>query len=190
MWSLHRPGRCSSWSGTSSARPLTPNLPGLTKNDFHSHLRLLKMRAICCGPSTAPPLQYRSLHTMTAHATTAPQIAVRTATALLGGYAFSWGFIAFGMALFFTLGMEFHDAESLASILGLLFFLGNFLWAFSARRLWPVWLVLFCMRAVIALAATLLQARLVAYGALSHVPEFPSFHDLAAHLVRPGAGLC
>jgi hypothetical protein len=98
---------------------------------------------------------------MTAQTITAPQIAARTATALLGGYAFSWGFIAFGMALFFTLGMEFHDAESLASILGLLFFLGNFLWAFSARRLWPVGLVLAGGGAAMALAATLLQARLV-----------------------------
>ncbi len=58
--------------------------------------------------------------------------------------------------------MEFHDAESLGSIIGLLLYLGAFLWAFSARRLWPVWLVLAGGGGVMTGLAILLQARIVA----------------------------
>ncbi|OGA80117.1 MAG: iron uptake protein [Burkholderiales bacterium RIFCSPHIGHO2_01_FULL_63_240] len=66
----------------------------------------------------------------------------RTAAALLGGYAFTWGFIALGMALLFSAGMDFHDAEHLSAILGFLVFLCAFLWAFAGRSLVRVWAVL------------------------------------------------
>lgn len=99
---------------------------------------------------------------MTVQALAAPQIAARISAALLGGYAFTWGLIAFVMAASYGAGMEFHDAESLASILGLLFYLVVFLWAFSARRLLPVWLVLAGGGAVMTGLAFLLQARIVA----------------------------
>lgn len=99
---------------------------------------------------------------MTAQALTAPRIAARIAAALLGGYAFTWGFIALVMAAAYGAGMEFHDSESLGSIIGLLLYLVVFLWAFSARRLWPVWLMLAGGGAVMTGLAFLLQARIVA----------------------------
>ena len=37
-------------------------------------------------------------------------IVSRTAAAVLGGYVFTWGVIAFATALLFAAGMEFHDA--------------------------------------------------------------------------------
>lgn len=70
------------------------------------------------------------------------QIAGRIGAAVLGGYAFTWGMIALGVAGLFAAGMEFHDAEHLCYIVGFLVFLVVFLWAFTARSLPRVWLVL------------------------------------------------
>lgn len=86
----------------------------------------------------------------------------RIAAALLGGYAFCWGLIALCVAGLYSLGMAFHDAESLGAILGFLAYLAAFLWAFGAARLLPVWCVLLGGGAAMAGLATLLQSRLMA----------------------------
>lgn len=88
-------------------------------------------------------------------------LVLRIAAAVLGGYAFTWGFIALGVAGLFAAGMEFHDAENLSSILGLLVFLVVFLWAFAARGLPRVWLVLAGGGALMAGAASLVQHALI-----------------------------
>lgn len=97
------------------------------------------------GPARAPRLQ----------------LAARVAAAVLGGYAFAWGFIAAGASLTFAAGLDFHDAEFLASTLGVLAFLVAFLWAFAARRLWVVWAVLLGGGALLAATGSLVQAALV-----------------------------
>ena len=89
------------------------------------------------------------------------RLAARAGAALLGGYAFAWGLIAAGIGLLFAAGMEFHDAEFLATLLGLLAFLAAFLWAFAARRTWLVWAVLVGGGALLAGIGSLVQARLV-----------------------------
>lgn len=89
------------------------------------------------------------------------QLSGRVAAAVLGGYAFAWGFIAACASLMFAAGMGFHDAEFLASLLGVLAFLVAFLWAFAARRLWVVWAVLAGGGAVLAAAGSLVQSSLV-----------------------------
>lgn len=85
----------------------------------------------------------------------------RIAAGVLGGYAFSWGFIALAMGLLFAARMEFHDAETLSTIVGLLLFLAVFLWAFTARSVKTVWLVLAGGGALMAGAASLVQSALV-----------------------------
>ncbi|MET0583193.1 MAG: iron uptake protein [Pseudoxanthomonas sp.] len=85
----------------------------------------------------------------------------RVAAALLGGFAFVWGFIAAGMSLLFAAGMEFHDAEFLATLLGVLVFLVALLCTFAARRLWLAWGVLLGGGALLAATASLVQATLV-----------------------------
>jgi hypothetical protein len=87
-------------------------------------------------------------------------IAVRIGAAVLGGYAFTWGFIALSVALLFAARMEFHDAETLATIVGLLLFVAAFLWAFAARSVAIVWTVLAGGGALMAGAATLVQRAL------------------------------
>ncbi|MFC4727250.1 iron uptake protein [Coralloluteibacterium thermophilus] len=89
------------------------------------------------------------------------RLAARVGAAVLGGYAFAWGFIAAGAALLFKAGMDFHDAEFLASVLGLLAFLGVFLWTFATRRLLLAWLLLAGGGGLMAAVASLVQASIV-----------------------------
>lgn len=84
-------------------------------------------------------------------------IVSRIAAGVLGGYAFTWGFIALGIGLLFAARMEFHDAEALGYILGFIVFLVAFLWAFSAASLHRVWLVLAGGGALMAAAAWAVQ---------------------------------
>ena len=81
----------------------------------------------------------------------------RTLAAVFGGYAFTWGLIAFGMAAMVAADMEFHDAEHLTAIIGFLVFLTIFLTAFAARNIGRVWLVLAGGAVVMASAAELIK---------------------------------
>jgi hypothetical protein len=86
----------------------------------------------------------------------------RIAAAALGGYAFCGGFIALGLALLYGAGLSFHDAEHLASIVGLLLFLGVFCWAFAARSLPKVWVILAGGSVLMSGGAALVQRALLA----------------------------
>jgi hypothetical protein len=88
-------------------------------------------------------------------------IVSRIAAGMLGGYAFTWGFIALGIGLLFAAGMPFHDAESLSYMLAFLIFLIAFLWAFAATSLARVWLVLAGGGALMTGAAWLVQRALI-----------------------------
>lgn len=72
----------------------------------------------------------------------ATEIILRIAAALLGGYAFVWSFVAFGISATSAAGVDFHEAETLFNLLAFALYLGLFLWAFAARRLMVVWVVL------------------------------------------------
>jgi hypothetical protein len=72
----------------------------------------------------------------------ATDIILRVAAALLGGYAFVWSFVAFGVSVTSAAGVDFHEAETFFNLLAFLLYLGLFLWAFAARRLAVVWAVL------------------------------------------------
>lgn len=88
-------------------------------------------------------------------------LALRAIAAVFLGYGFTWGFIALGTAGMFALGLPFHDAEQLSVILGFLIYLCAFLWAFAARSLARVWIVLAAGAALMAIAASLLQRALI-----------------------------
>lgn len=66
----------------------------------------------------------------------------RLAASLLGGYAFTWGFVTLGIALLMGAGLSYGDARTTAFLLAFLVFLVAFLWSFAARSLLRVWLVL------------------------------------------------
>ena len=88
-------------------------------------------------------------------------VLLRITAAVLGSYAFCWGFVALSMAGLFALGMSFHDAEHLCAMLAFLLYVAVFCWAFAARSLARVWAVLAGGAALMAGAASLLQATLV-----------------------------
>lgn len=83
------------------------------------------------------------------------------AASLLGGYAFTWGFTALGIAGLVAFGVEFHDAEAGAHILAFLVFLVAFLWTFTAVRLSRVWALLAGGGLLMTLLAALIQYSLL-----------------------------
>jgi hypothetical protein len=100
-----------------------------------------------------------------AHFTTSRgHVLAHAATAIIGGYVFSWGVVSFGIAGLFKAGLEFHDAEAVASMIGLLGFVGVFLWSFAARDVRPVAATLICGGTVMAGAATWVQSTTLSAG--------------------------
>lgn len=84
-------------------------------------------------------------------------LSARILLAVVGGYMFCWGIIALCAAATFPLGAEFHDGETLGSILALLVYPAAFLWTFAARSLWRAGAVLAGGGALMAAAASLIQ---------------------------------
>jgi hypothetical protein len=81
----------------------------------------------------------------------------RIGAALLGGYAFTWGFTALAIAGLVALGVDFHEAETGVLLFAFLVFLGFFLWAFAAASLARVWALLAGGGVLMTAAAWLLQ---------------------------------
>ncbi|MGS5089598.1 iron uptake protein [Hydrogenophaga sp. A37] len=69
-------------------------------------------------------------------------ITARVTAGIVGGYAFTWGFAAAGVAALVGLGVDYHDAEMGVLMLAFLVFLGLFLWSFAAASITRVWVVL------------------------------------------------
>ncbi|WP_119157863.1 iron uptake protein [Caldimonas tepidiphila] len=93
---------------------------------------------------------------------TTAHVTGRVAAAILGGYAFTWSFTAFGIAGLVALGWDYHEAETGVLMLAFLVFLGLFLWAFAAASLTRVWLVLAAGAVLMSAAASALQRSLIA----------------------------
>jgi hypothetical protein len=73
----------------------------------------------------------------------APRIVVsRIAAALLGGYAFVWGFTTLGIVLAMAAGATYGTAQTSVYLLAFVVFLAAFLWAFAARSVARVWAAL------------------------------------------------
>jgi hypothetical protein len=86
---------------------------------------------------------------------------LRIAAALFGGYAFTWGFTALGIASLVALGIDFHEAETGVLMLAFLVFLGVFLWAFATTSVIRVWTLLAGGGAAMLGAAWALQRALL-----------------------------
>lgn len=95
------------------------------------------------------------------HMQPAWSICLRVAAAIVGGYAFTWGFAALAIAALVAMGMGFHDAEAGAHMVAWLVFLVAFLWSFAAASLPRVGLVLIGGALLMAGIASGLQAILL-----------------------------
>lgn len=95
--------------------------------------------------------------------TTAPRFLIvsRVLAAVLGVYAFIWGVITLGMVGLSAIGVEFHSAEQSMLMLGLLLYVGLFIWVFAVKSLLRIWLVLGLGAALMLSAAWLLQPLLL-----------------------------
>jgi hypothetical protein len=69
-------------------------------------------------------------------------VASRIAAALLGGYAFVWGFTTLCIVVGMVAGATFGNTQTLAYLLAFLVFPVAFLWAFATRSLARAWVVL------------------------------------------------
>lgn len=84
-------------------------------------------------------------------------LVARIAAALLGGYAFTWGFTGLGIVGLVALGVDFHEAETAMLLLAFLVFLGMFLWVFAAANMVRVWALLVGGAVLMTSAAWALQ---------------------------------
>jgi len=85
----------------------------------------------------------------------------RIAAALLGGWAWTWGFAALGITLLVALGQPYQEAHTAVMLLAFLVFLAAFCWSFAAASLLRVWLALAGGGGAMTSLAWLLQARLI-----------------------------
>jgi hypothetical protein len=69
-------------------------------------------------------------------------VVLRITAAVFGGYAFTWGFTTLGIALGLAGGMRYAQAQTLMYLLAFLVYLVAFCWAFAARSMGRVYLVL------------------------------------------------
>lgn len=83
------------------------------------------------------------------------------AASVLGGYAFTWGFAALGIAGLVALGVDFHTAETGVLILAFVVFLAAFIWSFSVPKLSRVWAFLVGGGATMTALAWLIQKMLL-----------------------------
>ena len=93
--------------------------------------------------------------------TNAAQVVNRVAASLFGGYAFTWGFTALGIAGLVALGADFHDAEKGVLLLAFLVFLAIFLWAYAAPSVVRVWVLFAGGGALMTAGAWLIQSLLL-----------------------------
>lgn len=69
-------------------------------------------------------------------------IVSRVGAAILGSYVLAWGFTALGSMLLVRSGVARSEAVMSATMLAFVVYLIAALWAFAARRVGYVWLVL------------------------------------------------
>lgn len=89
------------------------------------------------------------------------QVLGRVLAALLGGWAFVWGFCALWITVAVAAGSSYAGAHRAAMLLAFLLFLVLFCWSFAARGLLRVWGWLAGGAATMTALAWLLQRSLV-----------------------------
>lgn len=75
-------------------------------------------------------------------ATSKLQVTSRVAASVLGGYAFTWGFVSLVIVSLVAAGMRYVEAQTLACLLAFLVFLTCFCWSYAASSAARVWVVL------------------------------------------------
>jgi hypothetical protein len=87
-------------------------------------------------------------------------VASRIAAALIGGWAFTWGFVTLAIAGLVALGQPYNEAHTAAMLPAFLVYLVALCWAVAAARLARVWAVLAGGAVLMTGAAFVLQHNL------------------------------
>jgi hypothetical protein len=98
---------------------------------------------------------------LTAAALTPLRTVSRIAAALVGGWAFTWGFVSLAITGLVALGQPYNEAHTAAMLLAFIVFLVALCWVFAAVSLARVWVVLAGGAALMTSAAWLLQRGLI-----------------------------
>jgi hypothetical protein len=106
-------------------------------------------------------LEFEPASRRAAPACTGVLITSRIAAAVLGGWAFTWGFVSITITGLVSLGQPYTEAHTAAMLLAFVVFLVALCWAFSGRSLWRVWAVLGGGALSMTVAAWLLQRGLL-----------------------------
>ncbi|MEH6539431.1 hypothetical protein [Halopseudomonas sp.] len=85
----------------------------------------------------------------------------RVFAAIFAVFAFIWGVVSLGVVSLSAIGVDFHSAEQSMLMLGLLLYVGLFIWVFAVKSLLRIWLVLGLGAALMLSAAWLLQPLLL-----------------------------
>jgi hypothetical protein len=92
---------------------------------------------------------------------TATRILLRVAASVVGGWAFTWGFVSIVVTGLVALGQPYAEASTTAMLLAFIVFLVTFCWAIATTSLARVWAVLAGGAALMTGAAWLLQRSLI-----------------------------
>jgi hypothetical protein len=92
---------------------------------------------------------------------TPPHIVSRVAAAVVGGWAFTWGFVSLIITGLIAFGQPYNEASTTAMLLAFIVFLVVFCWAIAAASLTRVWAVLGGGAALMTGAAWVLQRGLL-----------------------------
>jgi hypothetical protein len=92
---------------------------------------------------------------------TATRIVSRVAACVVGGWAFTWGFVSVVITGLVALGQPYHEASTAAMLLAFIVFLVALCWAIATASLARVWAVLAGGAALMTGAAWLLQRSLI-----------------------------
>jgi hypothetical protein len=90
-----------------------------------------------------------------------PTVLLRIAAALVGGWAFTWGFVSLAITGLVALGQPYNEANTAAMLLAFIVYLVVLCWAFAAASLTRVWALLAGGAVSMTAAAWLLQNSLV-----------------------------
>jgi hypothetical protein len=97
-----------------------------------------------------------------AAALTPARIVFRIAAAVVGGWAFTWGFVSLAITGLVALGWPYTEANTAAMLLAFIVYLVALCWAFAAVSLVRVWAVLGSGAVVMTAVASVLQRVMVA----------------------------
>jgi hypothetical protein len=73
---------------------------------------------------------------------------VKILIAILGGYAFTSGYVAFLSIILAELGMKVGEALMLSAMTGFIVYLCVMLWVFTTQKIWQTSIVIILMAAV------------------------------------------